>query len=263
MTALVTCSYRGGVQFTAIVVLALPDPNDEHGACGNGAFFTWPPIHSGSIRVNAMTASTPPPRTSLHGLLTDASPPPACRADEAEIRAWLTSPPPGDCIDDRLRLDSTCKADWPNLDVRLSRLVSDAQSGSVFGVARRPIRLWQVADEVAVNTLLVTVKLPDRPWLAFDESTDLHLLGVNSYGKDAAVHALRAIARSVDAELRLHAEICPPTHTRCSGKGDARIPQDPDASGRPTRGTRAGVDRAKALAAALSTADLRGGTDVP
>jgi hypothetical protein len=100
--------------------------------------------------------------------------------------------------------------------LRLSRQVSDAQSGRVFGVAGRPIRLWQVADEVAVNTLLVTVKLADGPWLAIDESTDLHPLGLKSYGRGAAVHALRAIARSADAELRLHAEMYRPNHPPCA-----------------------------------------------
>jgi len=96
-----------------------------------------------------------------------------------------------------------------------------------------------------VNTLLVTVKLADGPWLAIDEFTDLHLLGLKSYGKDAAVHALRAIARSLDAELRLHVEMCRPTHTRCSGNGDARTPQDCSAAGRPACGARADASRSR------------------
>ena len=120
---------------------------------------------------------------------------------------------------------------YPGRSPTLSQAACSVSPGGRSDCGRLPTK-------VAVNTLVVTVKLPDGPRLAIDEFTNLHLLGVKSYGKDAAVHALRAIARSLDAELRLHAEMYRPTHTRCSGNGDARTPQDLDSSGRPACGTR-------------------------
>src|SRR5262245_29562417 len=128
-----------------------------------------------------------------------------CDGDANTIRAYLTNPPPGysgATVAKRLGLDESFHAGGHSIANRLYDLVSWAQEDGAFGLDDHEIHTYQVVGgTAAVSGYLLTVQPAIGPQLCFGHITEAELLGHNTRGIHAAVHALTVLAGHTTALL--------------------------------------------------------------
>ena len=118
----------------------------------------------------------------------------------------------GATVADRLNLDESFHAGGHSIADRLYQLVTWAEGDGVFGLDDHEIHPYQVVGgDAAVSGYLLTVQPPLGPQLCYGTLTAAHLLGHDTHGVDAAVHALTVLAGHVTAVLDEQARLIKPT----------------------------------------------------